>query len=80
MFRDPVPEDAVPEGWYSYHLAGRNIMKADKLLTSVPEKNYIGTVLSPCRLMDAGQQELQSQDLVIGAWKFFSLTGWKPGR
>jgi len=80
MFRDPVPEGAVPEGWYSYHLAGRNLMKADRLLTSLPEKNYIGTVLSPYRLLDAGQQELQPQDLVIGFWNVLSLTDFCESR
>ncbi len=74
MFPDPVPEDAVPEGWHCYHLAGRNIRKADSLLTSVPEKDYVGTVLSPHRLMDAGQQDLQPQDLVMGYWNVLSLT------
>jgi len=70
MFSDPIPENAVPEGWYCYHLAGRNIMKADRLLTSMPE-DYVGTVLSPCSLTDTGQSGLQ---LCLGSYENVTLT------
>ncbi len=49
-------------------------MKAGSLLTSMPEKDYVGTVLSPWHLMDAGQQDLQPHDLVMGYWDVLSLT------
>lgn len=75
IFSDPVPEDTVPEGWHCYHLAGRNIMNADKVLTSVPE-DYVGTALSPCSLMDTDQRDLQPDDFGIGCGECFIQAGF----
>ena len=62
VFNSPVPDDQIPEGWHSYHLVGRNIYNVDKLLKSVPENGYVGTVLSPHVLIRASYQSHQIQD------------------
>ena len=62
IFNHPVPDDQIPEGWHSYHLAGRNIYNVDKLLKAVPENGYVGTVLSPHVLIRASYQSRQIQD------------------
>ena len=62
VFSHPVPEEQVPEGWHSYHLAGRNLYRADKLLKDMPESGYVGTVLSPYSLIRASYQSRQIQN------------------
>ena len=56
VFNSPVPEEAVPEGWHCYHLAGQDIAQVDQLLSEVPAEGYVGTVLSPCALLADGEQ------------------------
>ena len=56
VFNSPVPEEAVPEGWHCYHLAGQDIVRVDQLLREVPAEGYVGTVLSPCALLSEGEQ------------------------
>ena len=62
LFNHPVPDDQIPEGWHSYHLAGRNLYNADRLLKAVPENGYVGTVLSPHVLIRASHQSRQLQN------------------
>ncbi|MBD5160753.1 MAG: hypothetical protein HDT14_01765 [Oscillibacter sp.] len=62
IFNHPVPDDQIPDGWHSYHLAGRNIYNVDKLLKTAPENGYVGTVLSPHVLIRASYQSRQIQD------------------
>ena len=62
LFNHPVPDDQIPEGWHSYHLAGRNLCNADRLLKAAPEDGYVGTVLSPHVLIRASYQSRQLQN------------------
>ena len=62
IFNHPVPDDQIPEGWHSYHLAGRNLYNADRLLKAVPENGYVGTVLSPHVLIRTSYQSRQLQN------------------
>ena len=65
VFSDPIPKEAVPEGWYCCHLTGRDIVKADTLVKSYPTQDYVGTVLSPHSLLPDGQQSCQIE------WNFW---------
>lgn len=65
LFNRPVPEEQIPEGWHSYHLSGRNLRYADTLQKSIPEKGYVGTMLSPYVLIRASYQSRQIKDAVI---------------
>ena len=62
LFNHPVPDNQIPEGWHSYHLAGRNLFNADRLLKAAPENGYVGTVLSPLVLIRASYQSRQLQN------------------
>ena len=62
VFNSPLPDGQIPEDWHSYHLAGRNLYNADRLLKEVPESGYVGTVLSPHVLIRASYQSRQLQD------------------
>jgi len=62
VFNSPLPDGQIPEGWYSYHLTGRNLSHIDRLLKTVPEKGYVGTVLSPHVLIRASYQSRQFQN------------------
>ena len=62
VFNSPLPDGQTPEGWHSYHLAGRNLSHVDRLLKAVPEKDYVGTVLSPHVLIRASYQTRQFQN------------------
>lgn len=72
LFNDPVSEEAVPKGWYSYHLAGRDLMHADRLQITIPE-DYVGTVLSPCSLADTERRAILPGELCIGNFVRISL-------
>ena len=74
VFSNPVSDEQIPEGWHSYHLAGRNIYNADKLLKAVPENGYVGTVLSPHVLIRASYQSRQIQDQFLRYAFHVSLT------
>ena len=74
LFNHPVPDDQIPEGWHSYHLAGRNIYNADRLLKAVPENGYVGTVLSPHVLIRASYQSRQLQNQFGSCGGSVSLT------
>ena len=62
VFNNPVPDEQLPEGWHSYHLAGRNIWNANTLLKTPPEKGYAGTVVSPYVLIRASYQSRQLKE------------------
>lgn len=62
VYDHPVPDEQIPQGWHSYHLAGRNIRNVSKLLKSVPEQGYLGTVLSPYSLIRARYQSRQVKE------------------
>lgn len=62
LFNSPLPDEQIPEGWHTYHLAGRNLAHIDKLLKAVPESGYVGTVLSPHVLIRASYQSRQFQN------------------
>ena len=62
VFNSPIPDEQIPEGWHSYHLAGRNLYHADRLMKAVPEENYVGSVLSPHVLIRASYQSRQIQN------------------
>lgn len=70
IFNSPVPDGQIPDGWHSYHLAGRNLYHADKLTKAVPEDNYVGTVLSPHVLIRASYQsrQIQNQSMLYGGY------------
>ena len=74
VFNSPVLDEQVPEGWHSYHLAGRNVYCADKLLKAVPENGYVGTVLSPHVLIRASYQSRQLQEPLRCFGDYVSLT------
>lgn len=58
VFNAPVPADQLPEGWCCRHLTGRNIQHVDGIQKSLPESNYVGSVLSPCEVI-WGSREMQ---------------------
>ena len=62
VYNHPVPDSQIPRGWHSYHLAGRNIRNADLLLKEMPERDYLGTVLSPYVLIRASYQSRQIKE------------------
>ena len=74
LFNHPVPDEQIPEGWHSYHLAGRNLYNADRLLKAAPENRYVGTVLSPHVLIRASYQSRQIQNQFGGYGGYVSLT------
>ena len=53
VFSNPVDMDRIPEGWQCYHLAGRNIRETDHLWRFIPRNDYVGTILSPARLLNS---------------------------
>lgn len=73
VFNSPVPDEQIPEGWHSYHLAGRNFEQIDKLLKAVPENGYVGTVLSPHILIRASYQSRQIRDQFLCHYGYTSL-------
>jgi len=62
LFNHPVPDEQIPKGWHSYHLAGRNLCHLDRLLKAAPENGYVGTVLSPHVLIRPSYQSRQLQN------------------
>lgn len=74
VFNSPVPDEEIPEGWHSYHLAGRNFAHIDRLLKAVPESGYVGTVLSPHILIRASYQSRQIRDQFLCYGGYTSLT------
>ena len=80
VFNSPLPDGQTPEGWHSYHLAGRNLSHVDRLLKAVPEKDYVGTVLSPHVLIRASYQSRQFQNHFDwnGDWRYVLMSGSNP--
>ena len=74
VFNSPVPDEQIPEGWHSYHLAGRNFSHIDRLLKAVPESGYAGTVLSPHVLIRASYQSREIRNHFLCYGGYTSLT------
>lgn len=74
VFNTPVPDEQIPEGWHSYHLTGRNFGHIDKLLKAVPERRYVGTVLSPHVLIRASYRSREIRDQFLCCGGYTSLT------
>lgn len=51
VFNDPIPAEQVPDGWYCYHLSGRNIRASDRLWSVSPRYDYVGSVLTQTELI-----------------------------
>ena len=62
VYNHPIPDEQIPQGWHSYHLAGRNLRNASVLLKEMPEQGYLGTVLSPYALIRARYQSRQIRE------------------
>ena len=52
IFSDPVPAEQIPEGWYCYHLSGRNIRDAGRLWNGPPlREQYAGSILTSVEML-----------------------------
>ena len=76
IFNEPVPAEKIPEGWYSFHLSGRNIRDSD-ILWSFPQHNtYTGSILSKTDFLPCNRQMMRIDGQFTAIRDLITLEGF----